>query len=113
MDLDEEVMARDVFPAEVLLPDGKFVRHCRVCVTSHRVIVYTLNGRKIELLHQLDLVETKSVTPDRASLSMNGRIEAETTQGKLHINRAKGCSCGPLAALGSPVPWTRRGAVKV
>ena len=109
VDLTSEVLVRDVFPGEVLTPDGHVIAQCRVFVTSHRLLAFKANAAKqIELVTELILSEPKSVQANRGSLQ--GRLEIVTPEGTAWVNRGRGCGCGsPLKALGSPVPWTRRG----
>jgi hypothetical protein len=109
MELDDEVMARDVFPAEVLLPDGSLLTRCRVFVTSHRLLAFKEDkAKRIECVAHLELSKPHSIDPNKATLQMTGRINAKTTEGEVIINRARGCSCGSLKALDLPCGWTRR-----
>jgi hypothetical protein len=107
--LDDEVLRRDVYPAEVLMPDGIVLSGVRAFVTSHRVLAYReTDGRRIELAAELHLTDPWSVPADRSTLHA-GQLECRTPEGTAWINRGHGCGCGsPLKALGSPVPWTKR-----
>ena len=107
--LETEVLARDIHPAEILLPDGSILRQCRAFVTSHRLLAFAMTpDRRIELVAELTLTEPKSVPASRNTLQ--GRLEIVTPEGTAWVNRGRGCGCGSaLSALGTPVPWTRRG----
>lgn len=108
--VEDEVMARDVHPAEVLMPDGTMLTRCRVFVTSHRMLAFGVGeGRAIKVLAELELAEPYSVPADRSTLKA-GRLEIRTSTGETAwVNRGRGCGCGSaLNALGQPAPWTRR-----
>ena len=103
-----EKMARDVFPAEVLMPDGTVITGARVFATSHRVLVYTVDDkRNINLEVELHLASPGAIPASRSDLAPNGRLEVRTENGTAWVNRGRGCGCGSvLKALGSPISWT-------
>ena len=103
-------MARDIYPARVVMVDGRAERACRVFVTSQRVVVYRLSAGRIVRLAEHELAEGSSVAPDRSSLMVGRSLEVETSDGVLVVEREAGCGCGsPLKALGPPIEWGRRG----
>jgi hypothetical protein len=92
-----------VHPAEVLFPDGRFVKDARAFVTSHRLIVWQRDGPS--KMHEMLLAEPFSVEARRGTLG--GSLEVETSEGTVHLSRGYGCGCGsPLLALAPPVGWT-------
>ena len=109
-DLADETLARDVFPAEVLMPDGTLLQGVRVFVSSHRMLVFSANReRVIDLAAAVDLSESHSIAPDRGTLPNAARLEIRTSEGTAWVNRGRGCGCGsPLKALASPISWTHR-----
>jgi hypothetical protein len=103
--VDDEVLARDVFPAEVLMPDGR-VLIGRAFITSHRLVVWREHPRGVLDGEDAYLAEPGSVARDRGSLV--GRLQIELDSGTAVVNRGRGCGCGsPLKALSAPVPWKR------
>lgn len=101
-----EIMSRDVYPAEVLLPDGTLLRGVRVFATTTRLLAYGLSSdRKIVKVLDAELLEPNSIPRSRETLKA-GRLEAKLAAGTAWVNKATGCGCGsPLKALGAPVPW--------
>ena len=112
VDLANEVLVRDVFPGEVVTPDGQVIGQCRIFITSHRLLAFKANAaRQIELAAELILSEPRSVAANRGTLQ--GRIEVGTDEGSAWVNKGRGCGCSsPLKALGVPAPWTRREMVR-
>lgn len=105
-----ETLCRDIHPAEIVLPGGGVVTRCRVFATSHRVLVYTAEGRDVKLAHELILAEPDSIPRDRATMG-RGQLEARLADGAgtAWINRGSGCGCGSmLKVLVPPVGWTAR-----
>jgi hypothetical protein len=104
---DTELLARDIHPADVLLPSGRLISNCRVFITSERIVAWVAKpDRTLEVIVQLPLAERGSVERTRNSLSVGARVQAETSEGTVWINRAQGCGCGsPLKALSAPAPW--------
>lgn len=99
-----ETLARDVFPAEVLAPDGRMMREARVFVTNARMVVATHNGHDVTF-ETANL--TQPVTPDRSSLM--GSLAVHTDAGVFYVNRARGCGCAsPLKNYAAPYSWTAR-----
>jgi hypothetical protein len=106
--VNDEILRRDVHPAEILMPSGDVLTACRVWVTSHRLLASRAVKGQIERVVDLALAEPFSVPADRGTLN-NGQLECRTIEGTAWVNRGRGCGCGsPLKALGPPVPWTRR-----
>ncbi len=105
---DDEVMCRDVHPAEILLPDGRILHDVRVFVTSHRLGAFAVTpGRVIERVVDAELAEPFSVPASRNTLRA-GALECRLADGTAWVNRGRGCGChSPLKALSGPVPWTR------
>ena len=93
-----EKLCRDVFPAEVLLPDGEFVRKVRAVLTTQRLIIYRWVGEIDEV--EYDLV--RSVPPNKSSLAVREKLEVVLESGPAFVNRAMGCRCGPLGHMRSP-----------
>src|ERR1700744_2751649 len=108
--METETLARDVFPAEVAMPDGRVLRDVRVFATSHRIVAYGVREDGIVALVDSQLLEPGSIPVSRSSLTGSGRLEARTAEGTYWVNRGRGCGCsGPtrvLKALGAPVSWT-------
>ena len=104
----DEVLARDIHPAEVLMPDGALVSGARVFITSHRIIAWVAGtDRRVEVRLQAPLMEARSVEPSMNDLGVNERLAVELESGTAFVNRGRGCGCGsPLKALAAPVPWT-------
>lgn len=107
-ELGQELLRRDVHPADILLPDQTLVRDVRVFVTSRRLIAFKAVGGAIEKVLDLELAEPCSVPANRGTLA-NGRLEATLADGTTAwVNKGAGCGCGsPLKALAEPVPWVK------
>lgn len=107
LDLDSEVMRRDVYPAELLLPDGDLLTGVRVFVTNRRILAYKRVENRIVLVREVELAD--DIPGDRGTLMAGHRLELTLFDGtKAFVNRGKGCGCGsPLKALAPPVGWTR------
>ena len=105
--LPGETMARDVFPAEVLLADGSLLTKVRAFITSHRIIVWRTDPKGYRgIVLEAKLAEPGSIEANRQPLKANERIEVATLRQGIIVNRGRGCGCeSPLAALGAPVPW--------
>ena len=108
--MDGELLRRDVWPGELLLPDGRSVTEARVFVTTHRLLAWTIEHSRIQVVADVELAEPYSIAGNRGTLS--GSLEVETTDGTAYVNKGGGCGChSPLKALSAPVPWTRREVV--
>ena len=110
--IDAELLRRDVYPAEVLLPSGQLLRNVRAYVTTERLAVWAAGAdRTLRQVVDLLLEEPGSVEGSRNSLSLSARLSVATEEGVAYINRASGCGCGsPLKALPEDLvaPWTHR-----
>ena len=106
--VEDEVLLRDVHPAELLLPDGQLLRNVRVFVTTARVTAWSVTpAGSLRQVADIDLTDT--IIPSRNTLGISEQIEIATVEGKAFLNRAQGCGCGsPLKALPAPAPWSRR-----
>jgi len=105
--MSAEVLARDVFPAEVSLPDDRVLTGVRVFVTSRRLLVYRVGeDRSIEVAIDEPLATEGSVSRDRSSLR-RATLECVLASGEtVYVNSGRGCGCSsPLRALGPPVSW--------
>jgi hypothetical protein len=122
-----ELLRRDVYPAEILMPDGSMLTGVRVFVTTHRLLAYQVQNRTIKRVVDLELVEPESVPLDRQTLG-RGRLECRVyvpcidevreedeqviaegnmVVGTAWVNQGRGCGCGsPLKALKAPCGWT-------
>lgn len=110
-------MRRDVFPAEIRMPDGAMVTGVRVFVTSHRLVAVAHDAQsgRMDRVVDLELVEPGSVDADRGTLGqgsisvlvwLESESRTRSEQGTCWVNAGTGCGCGsPLKALGTPVPW--------
>lgn len=103
---DDEVLRQDVFPAEVLLPDGTVLSGVRVFATSHRLVVYGENPVGPVLVEELE-------TPWSIEAHMGtlfGQLQCDLASGgTAWVNRGRGCGCGSvLKALAAPLPRMRR-----
>ena len=108
---DVELLARDVFVAEIVTPGGEVIKDVRAFATSHRLVAYGVNDdRQIVKVLDVALLEPGTIPRDRSDLTGSGRLEAKTADGTYWVNRGRGCGChGPtrmLKALGAPFPWT-------
>ena len=103
----DEVMVRDVFPAEVLLADVSLMTKVRVFITSHRIIVWRTDpSRRRGIALEAKLAEPFSIPANRSNLKLSERIEVPTMLQGIIVNRGRGCGCeSPLKALGPPVAW--------
>jgi hypothetical protein len=98
--MDGEILARDVFPAEVACPDGSVLRDVRVFATSHRVVAYGVREEGIVPLLNIELATPGSIPASHSSLTGSGRLEARTADGTYWVNRGRGCGCsGPTRVL--------------
>jgi hypothetical protein len=104
-----ELLCRDVFPSEVLLPDGRLLLEARAFVTNRRLLVWKVADGRVRQVVEMALAG-EPIRPRRDSL--NGHhLELETTDGIVLVNQGHVCGCGsPLKALAPPVGWTRREA---
>lgn len=105
-----ETLHRDVYPAEVLLPDGSILVGVHVFVTSHRLLAYSeASGRRVGLEYGADLAEVGSVPADMSTMRA-GQLECKLgVGGTAWVNLGRGCGCGsPLKAMKPPVGWVRR-----
>lgn len=105
-----ETLHRDVYPAEVAMPDGSVLTGVHVFVTSHRLLVYGETGqRQVGLIFGADLETPRSV-PASMDTMRAGQLECKLgVGGTAWINVGRGCGCGsPLKAMASPVGWVRR-----
>lgn len=110
---DDEVMVRDVFPAEVSLSDGRLFRQVRVMVTSHRIVAWKANAETMKPEVVLnERIHYTSSPRSRGSLNIDERIEVHSETFTGSINRGKGCGCGStgllLKALPTAAPWSRK-----
>lgn len=105
-EIDGEVMRRDVYPAEILMPDGELIRNVRAFVTTHRVLLFAAGpDREIDLHRELTLTEAWSVPGDRNTLRQ-GSIQLDVEEGTAWLNAGSGCGCGsPLKAMAAPLTW--------
>jgi hypothetical protein len=98
----KETLARDVFPAEVVLPDGQVITDARVWITNRRLIAIRHTGGDQFPSHTFDLVA--QVQPDRGSLM--GALAVHTEAGVAYVNRGRGCGCqSPLQNFSAPAGW--------
>jgi hypothetical protein len=106
-----EALCREVYPANVLLPDGTLLRSLAAYVTTARLVVFATDSfGMIGPVWDADLVVPIGASMN--SLMAHERIEAITDRGAVWINRDRGCGCGsPLKTMASPWSWSpARGA---
>lgn len=99
--LEGEKLMRDVFPAEVLFPNGAFATRVRACITSHRLLIFRWTG-------EIDVEEyplLASVPKDKSITAIRERLEVQVDEGPVFVNRALGCRCGALGHMGVQIPW--------
>ena len=108
--MDDEVLHRDVHPAEVLMPDGSIIKTARIFASQYRVLVYVSEQPRRDIKLVAELVLANEGTIPASAEGLAGRLEARTSDGTAWINRARGCGCKTpeLAALEAPWPRTRR-----
>jgi hypothetical protein len=101
-----EHLCREVFPANVLLPDGALWRTVACYITNERLVVFFTDSFGMIVPRLIaDLLEP--VTPSMNSLMGSQRIEVKIAGGTVWVNRDRGCGCGsPLKTMGSPWSWT-------
>jgi hypothetical protein len=110
--ITDEVLARDIFPAEVLEVGGRVWTKVRCFITSRRMILWGLDAHGIpEIKLEIELAEPLGVFETRAVLTPNQNLEVATLTKGYIINKGRGCGCtGPLAtlkALTPPAPWRK------
>ena len=100
----EERLVRDVYPAEVLLPDGKFIKGIRVFITTHRIYGYDAQGQTVVEVINFPLSDIDQIPRSRSTLI--GNLQLSTEVGNFYVNKGQGCGCGSiLKALPSPINW--------
>ena len=102
-----ETLARDIYPAEVLLPDGSMHTGCRVFVTTDRMSVWaeTTHSKSPYKVIELQLAERNSIALSQATMMRDDRLEVVTTEGTAFVNKGLGCCKGALKALWAPAKW--------
>lgn len=103
-----ETLVRDIHPAEVLLADGSFHLRCRVFVTTHRMVVWSVTtiSRSPFVVAEYRLSEPGSVVESRATMMRDDRLEVITPEGTSFVNKGSGCDCeSVLKALWAPAKW--------
>ena len=94
---DDEVLVRDIFPAEVVGADGSLITKARVFVTSHRLIVWREQP--------LGIAVEESLAPFSIRASRD-KLNDPLKVGTYLVNQGRGCGCGSkLTALAKPAPW--------
>jgi len=95
----EPVVVRNVFPAEVVLPDGSLKTQALVKVTRERVYVW--HGERdliVDEAHGLDADGLAELPPSYAMRANALRIPLDG--GTLTVNKGKGCGCSsPLKSF--------------
>ena len=100
-----ELLRRDIFPAELAMPDGSVVTEARAFITTHRLFAWAIKQGTIIVVADVELAEPESIEGNRGTLS--GSLQVETTEGTVYVNKGRGCGChSPLKALSAPVGWT-------
>ncbi len=102
-----ELLRRDIHPAEVLMPSGELIREARVFVTTERVLAWKMREGRVQQVLALELAGDP---PPASRQSLNGgQLELQCAEGVLFVNQGAGCGCGsPLKALAPPLAWTTR-----
>lgn len=108
--MDDELLVRDVFPAEVLEVGGSLITKVRVFITTHRMIVWRTDENQVPgICLEVKLAEPGSVTQAKAKLGHNERIEVATLTRGYIVNRGPGCGCTgaglKLKSLPRPAKW--------
>ena len=81
-----ERLARDIYPAEVVLPDGTLLKEARAFVTSSRIIVWTESDARWQPNLVFESALTIPVPRDRGSL--RGCVGGRWATGLLMANVA-------------------------
>jgi hypothetical protein len=102
--VDDRVVLRDAFPAEVTRStDGVVWRSARAVITRSRVYVWVAQGREPLLVLDEPYDPAGSTVPAFNARPGDGSHLTLTAGGQVHINRQRGCGCGnPLKAW---QPW--------
>jgi uncharacterized protein (DUF2345 family) len=86
----------DLYPAEVVLPDGQVMAGARVMVTRDEQILvwYDLTG--IAKVAYKGKIIDASRYPERSAIWNQQRLSATTVDGSLHVNASapRNCNCG-------------------
>lgn len=99
----EEVLHRDVHPAEVYVPHAWEAPrgHCRVFITDQHVFVWAMLGRPA-LIFEAPITDP----PEKDRGTLFGQITVTTAEGPVHVTKGQGCGChSPLRALVPPANW--------
>lgn len=101
-----ERLVRDVFPGEILMPDGSIHTHVRVFVTTGRLLAYKVDEER-RILPVLNEPVQQPVTVPVSRGSLVGQLEVRLKDGSTAwVNRGHGCGCGsPLKAFAAPFDW--------
>lgn len=92
----------DVKAAEVMLPDGRFVRRGRVFVSNERTVVWaeTADRRGVEVVfEQRTYAVVESTLRDAGVSARQQRVRVATDAGEILVRPTGGCGCGPLARI--------------
>lgn len=99
------LLRRDVFPAEVVMPDGRVFTAARVFVLEASIRVYVEDRARIgrpgiELAVDEPLTDPELVPRSHSTLGRGERLECRIDAGTIWVNRGRGCGChSPLKAL--------------
>lgn len=86
----------DLYPAEVVLPDGQVLAGTRVMVTrDERVVVWRDNTGIAQPIY-VGRITDSSRYPERGAFWHLQRLSATTPDGSLHVNASapRNCNCG-------------------
>lgn len=105
-DLDIEERVRDIFPAEVLTPDGAMLTACRVFISNRRLIVWRIGERGSPYVAlEMNHAEPLTIEQMQATMMKDDPIVVTGDQGSAYINKGLGGCCGHLALKALIPPW--------
>lgn len=101
-----EVLARDIWPAEVLMADGTLITRARVFLTSHRMIVWQQFGQLPRKVVDFKLAVPMDEAHVQAAAALPYPIEVTAMTNTALINAGRGGCCSNMAlqALAPPCP---------
>lgn len=82
----------EIFPAEVELPDGRFLRKAKIYITDDGVVVLEQTGKTIEIAYRGHHIIPAEM-PNPRKVQRQQTMTATTIDGKVTARGALGCAC--------------------